>query len=375
MRDTVHRRGRSPAAVTLSATLLGLAGGVGGCGPADGAGAPGHPVDEQVPAAPPYLGFAINAHHIDDLQLYLESVDAIAETGANAMLLVTPMFQDRVDSSAIHYLADKCPTDEQLLAILARAHRRGLHTTLLPIVLIASPGEKDWRGVIRPDDPDAWWESYRLFLDHYLDVAAAAGVDMFSIGSEFNSMEDRWDRWDGLIDHARSRFEGALTYTANWDHYESVTFWPRLDCVSISSYFELSRGDPDAPVATLTDAWRRQRLQLQSFAEAQGLPLMLMELGYPSLPWAAAHPWNYVADEGTRADHAAQARCYRAFFDAWSDALAQPGGGVLGVHCYLWDPYHHGRDADTGYGVRGKPALEVIKSAFGRIRRDAAEGR
>jgi hypothetical protein len=60
---------------------------------------------------PPLLGFAINAHHISDLSLYLDAVDKIADLGANALLVVSPMFQQRVDASEIRYLQRRCPTD------------------------------------------------------------------------------------------------------------------------------------------------------------------------------------------------------------------------------------------------------------------------
>jgi hypothetical protein len=73
------------------------------------------------PPPGPLLGVAMNCHHISELDLYLEGVDAIAEMGANAMVLVTPMFQERVDSSEIRFLPQRCPTDEQLVAILKRA--------------------------------------------------------------------------------------------------------------------------------------------------------------------------------------------------------------------------------------------------------------
>ncbi|MHC4709870.1 MAG: hypothetical protein ACYTA3_05480, partial [Planctomycetota bacterium] len=46
-------------------------------------------------ATPVLLGFAINAHHISDLSLYLDAVDKIADLGANALLVVSPMFQQR----------------------------------------------------------------------------------------------------------------------------------------------------------------------------------------------------------------------------------------------------------------------------------------
>ncbi len=151
----------------------------------------------------PILGCAIVAHHIGDLSLYLRSVDRIAELGANALVVVTPMFQERADSTEIRFVPEKCPTDEQLLAILRRAKERGLTTALQPIVLIEHPGEKEWRGTIAPADWAAWWRSYDAFLDRFLDIATAAKVDLFTVGSELNSTEEQIDRWEAIVSKAR----------------------------------------------------------------------------------------------------------------------------------------------------------------------------
>ena len=316
----------------------------------------------------PVLGVAINAHYISDLPLYLQSVDAIAELGANTLLLVTPMFQDKVDSSEIRVNPAKCPTRDQLAAILDRAGDRGLQTILLPIVLIEFPGEKDWRGVLRPADLEAWWAQYERFIEYYLEIAVATGVDVFSVGSELNTTEGRLDRWRHIIDRVRQRFDGRVTYTANWDRYQAVTFWSMVDFISVSSYFELSRDNPEASVSQLVRAWRVQRARMLRYARSEHRSLLIMELGYPSLPWAAAHPWDYVPRDGVEADGESQARCYRAFFGAWTDTFVMPDSPVIGFNCYYWDPYHHGGAGDTGYGVRGKPALEIIRHAFARIR-------
>ena len=307
---------------------------------------------------------------VDDhvVPLYLQSVDAIAEIGANTLLLVTPMFQEKADSSEIRIDPRRCPTREQLAAILDRARGHGLQTVLLPIVLIESPGEKDWRGTLRPDDLEAWWASYERFIDYYLNIAVAAEVDVFSVGSELNSTENQLDRWRQIIDRVRRRFDGRVTYTANWDRYQAVTFWSMVDFISVSSYFELSRDDPGASTSRLTAAWSAERNRLLRFARGERKRILIMELGYPSLPWAAAHPWDYVARDDTETDHEAQARCYRAFFGAWSDTLVRPGTGALGFNCYYWDPYNRGGVKDTGYGIRGKPALGLIRQGFDRIR-------
>ena len=135
-----------------------------------------------------------------------------------------------------------------------------------------------------------------------------------------------------------------------------------------SPYFELSRDDAEAPESQLTTAWTAERGRLLRFARGEQRSLLLMELGYPSLPWAAAHPWDYVPRDGVEADGEPQARCYRAFFEAWTDTFLKPGSQAIGFNCYYWDPYHRGGTGDTGYGVRGKPAMKVIREAFARIR-------
>jgi len=138
--------------------------------------------------------------------------------------------------------------------------------------------------------------------------------------------------------------------------------------MSVSSYFELSRDDEDAPMEKLRKAWIKERNLLLHTAKQYDRPLILSEVGYPSLSSAAAFPWNYVAEDGEKADHTAQARCYEAFFQAWTEVVADPTNHAIGFHCYHWDPYHHGDSRDTGYGIKGKPALKIIRKGFEAIR-------
>jgi hypothetical protein len=319
----------------------------------------------------PITGFAINAHHISDLELYLKSVDAVAELGANSVIVLTPMFQAYADSDRIEFVPSKCATDEQLVAILQRARERGLHTTLLPIVLIENPGEKDWRGVIRPGDWDSWWATYDAFIDRFVGVANQADVDLLIVGSELNSTEGMLDRWERVVQRVREGFKGQIAYSANWDRYDKIKFWPMMDVMCVSSYFELKREDPKASEDELVKAWAGERDRLLAFAEKWKKPLVLSEVGYPSVPWASAHPWNYVVAAGAEADHQAQARCWRAFFRAWTQTFAAPETAAAGFYGYAWSPYYHGDAWDTGYGIEGKPAYEIVKRGMANVR-DAA---
>lgn len=320
----------------------------------------------------PMTGFALNAHHIEDLSLYLESVDAIADLGANALIVLTPMMQKYADSNEMAYVPSKCATDEQLVAILTRARERGLHTTLLPIVLLEFPGEKDWRGVIRPKDWDLWWQAYDRFTDRFVKVANEAEVDLLVVGSELNSTEDMLDRWERQVKRVREGFRGQIAYSANWDRYDKIKFWPMMDVMCVSSYFELKRDDENAPEDDLVEAWTDERDKLVRIANKWQKPLLLSEVGYPSVPWASAHPWNYVIEAGAEADHAAQARCWRAFFRAWTQTFADPTSGAAGFFGYFWSPYYHGDAWDTGYGIKGKPSFEIVRRGMANIREAAS---
>jgi hypothetical protein len=316
----------------------------------------------------PVLGWAINAHHISDLPRYLEAVDAIADLGANTLIIVTPMYQKRADSSAIRYRRSKCPTSEQLIALLERGKKRGLATILMPIVLIERPKDKQWRGVIEPGDWDEWWASYETMIDRFVDVAIAADVDVLSIGSELNSTEDQIDRWRAIAEHVRDGFDGIITYSANWDRYHKVDLWPLVDLISVSSYFELERDHHGAPLDDLVSAWSAPRTELKAVARRWNRPLLISEIGYPSLPWANAHPWNYVAGRDNEPDHELQSRCWRAFFRAWTDTFTESESPVIGFCGYRWDPYHAGGDHDTGYGIVGKPAFDVVRAGIAQLR-------
>jgi len=315
----------------------------------------------------PVVGMAINAHHISDLDLYLRSVDTIHELGANALIVLTPMWMERVDSNDILFYPNRCPTNEQLIAILHRAKAHDMHTTLLPIVLLRHAKKKEWRGVIEPDDWDIWWTHYHTMMDRFIGIARAADVDMLGVGSELNTTESQLGRWQRLIRYIRTQYAGELVYSSNWDRYDTCPLWDLVDVMGVSSYFELERDDDQAPHERLVAGWIDARRAMLEHAADWKKPLVITEVGYPTVPWATAHPWNYVTKDDTPADHDAQARGYRAFFEAWRDVWLDERSPALGFYCYHWDPYHSGGPADHGYGVVGKPSLGIIRAAFDDI--------
>jgi hypothetical protein len=312
-------------------------------------------------------GFAINLHHTDDVQAFYRAIDDVAKLGFNSVEIVTPAFQLNGASTkiALEVGPGKSPRREDLTAVLNYARKKGLKTVLMPIVLFKSPRGNEWRGKIQPEHWEPWWASYREIMDYFTDIANETGVSVLSVGSELLSTEKQGDQWGAEIAHIRSRFSGKLSYSTNWDHYHVPVFWKSLDMIGINGYWDLTTMSKKTPPeeAELVDRWKEIRDQVMTFGKSEDRPVMLTEIGYPSLPWGLKDPWNYVNGSDTKSTPETQEEGYRAFLVAWSDLIgAKPDPKQLtGVFFYKWDPYGDGSSSDTGYGVKGKPVYELIK--------------
>ena len=247
-------------------------------------------------------------------------------------------------------------SDDALRQVIRAAHAQKLKVLLFPIVDIENRAAKEWRGTLAPTDVDAWWASYERFILHYAEIAAAEGVALFSVGSELCSTETWRDRWYHLLGRVERVYRGPLVYSANWDHYRTVSFWERVAYVGVTGYFELAR-EPGASEETMRRAWAAERARLVGFAAEVKKPLLFTEIGYPSQQGAATRPWDYT----TRApvDLEEQRRAYAAFATVWKDEPAL--GGVV-----FWDWQRPGGADDPSYTPRGKPAEKIVRGFFRR---------
>ncbi len=281
------------------------------------------------------------------------SIEEIAGLGATHVALVVTWSQRDVRATKIAP-GSATVADERVVAAIAAAHRAGLEILLFPILTLDRTGPGKWRGTVAPRDRGAWWDSYERFILHYAELAAAGKVEALLVGSELGSTEGWRDRWYHLISRVEKVYSGAVVYSANWDHFDQVSFWRRLDAFGVNGYFELTR-DHDAPAAELTRAWRRARHDLLALAAARKLPLWITEVGYTSTDGAATTPWDYTTRAGL--DLEEQRRCYAAFRAAWD--------GVAGLDAvFFWSWQGAGGPRDRGYTPRGKPAEQLVRAWF-----------
>lgn len=248
---------------------------------------------------------------------------------------------------------DDTVSDAAVLRAIRMARALRLNVLVFPILTLEKVGPGDWRGTVRPRDRQTWWLAYERFILHYAAIAAKGGAESLLIGSELSSTESWRGHWFHLISQVESVFSGDLYYSANWDHYQHVSFWQRLDAIGITGYFELSK-DPAASQAELTRAWLRIREKLTAFARAQQKPLLITELGYPSQDGAAGQPWNYTRDAAVDVEE--QRRALSAFAQVFG------GDALFGVILWAWDG--PGGLDDGSYTPRGKPAARSVRDYF-----------
>jgi glycosyl hydrolase family 113 len=328
----------------------------------------------STPGNDQYVGSALNLYQTDHLGLYLDAIDQMRATGFNALLVVTPVFQTDGASQEVRTMIGpgKGPSDTDIAALLNRAKSRGMRTVLMPQINFTDPRGNEWRGKLQPEHWAPWWQSYTKTIDRFLNIAIENDVDVFVVGCELLTTHkpEHEARWRELIAYCRERFDGQLIYSTTWDTYHKVGFWDDLDAVGVSGYWDLTTLAQDSEHPTpdeLKRRWAQIKNRLLTFADTRGKPVLLTEVGYPSLPWALKDPWNYVNSDQVPADHDAQAAGYAAFIDAWVETISPAGARVspdprsLGVFFHKWDPYHQGGPDDSGYGILGKPAYQQLK--------------
>ncbi|MFH0963450.1 MAG: hypothetical protein V2A58_05500 [Planctomycetota bacterium] len=300
-------------------------------------------------------GFVLGLHGKADGYTYDRELRQIAEMGAGSVLIIVTCYQEDASSTTMANSNNGVPSRERLVDILNRAHAYGLDVLLQPIVLLKNPkSTKDWRGSIRPDSRKEWFANYENFITYFAAIARDTNTEALSVGSEFVSLEFFRESWVDVIDKVRAIFPGKLIYSANWDHYEEVTFWDKLDAVGVTSYHNLSKSDnPES--SELVSSWRSIRNKLLSWQKKIGKPLIFTEIGYPSQKGAAREPWNYYGS--TTVDLNLQKACLQAFLDVWTNTPE-----VAAFFIFEW--WDDGGPNDVGYCPWGKPAEPLLRTWF-----------
>jgi hypothetical protein len=240
------------------------------------------------------------------------------------------------------------------------AHSLGLKVMLKPHVWVRGEG---WAGDFDLKSEEEWqrWEkSYSLYILSNAKLADSLNVELLCIGTEYRKAAIKRPLfWKDLIVKVRDIYSGDITYAANWDNYENITFWGDLDYIGIDAYFPLtSIHTPD--VETLNREWIQHKLKIADISKKFDKPILFTEFGYQSVDFTADGHWKYDQDT-LLVNMQAQNNAYKAIFSSfWSEEWFSGG--------FLWK-WHSAHDQSGGvtckrFTPQNKPSQALIKSWF-----------
>lgn len=244
------------------------------------------------------------------------------------------------------------------------ARSGGFKVMLKPHVWVIDDG---WPGKFDAGTEERWklWEtSYRTYILEFAALAAEEEVELFCIGTEYRiAVVKRPEFWRKLIAEVREIYKGKITYAANWDNYERVTFWSELDYVGIDAYFPLSKSK-EPTLKELKAKWNELSEQLGAFSDKVSKSIVFTEYGVRSMDHANAGRWGDY--DKVKPNMRNQKVYYQSFFETiWQKDWM--GGGFF----WKWrlldiDGRPIGGEKDDDYTPQGKPALHTISDWYCR---------
>ncbi len=310
------------------------------------------------------------------------SLDRAQLAGADAVSIVLFAYDEprpaRWAGEPLRAGIDAEASDVAVANAVGEARARGMRTLLAPQLLVAPTGS--WTAGGGPSDEEGiaeFFAAYRRFLEHYALLGELLGCEVLCLGNELGAAartrprdgdtesvlatkEARREEWKELIADVRRAFSGGLTYAAGVGREsEDVEFWSELDFVGIDFF-------PPTVVPTFA-ADRRARSRIEvglerylDLAEEAGVPLLLVQTGFPSNRSAAERPEL----TGGEVDLEQQRRLFELLAEVVTEARER---GLAGFYLWRWDPDPRGGGArDTGHTPQGKPAEKVLPRLFGR---------
>lgn len=291
-----------------------------------------------------------------------EALDELVALGSN-WVSVTPfgrMWSTRDPSVRMDFEAPFRENREAVRRVIAQAHARGLRVLLIPHIWTDTGG---WRGEIAFDDPRDWqrfFANYTRFVTAWAQVAEEAGAEMMSVAVEMCSSSGR-PEWQGVIDAIRREYRGLLTYSANWDEAERVTFWDRLDVIGIQAFYPLAER-PGASLAELRRAAVARADLVERWALREGRAVMFAEFGYTARTDPTLRPWEWPDGmQGVQVDARAQAEGYRALLEAFIPRPWFVGGFVWR---YYSNPMDSSQEPAWGFSPRGRAGEQVLRELY-----------
>ncbi|CAA6817639.1 MAG: Unknown protein [uncultured Aureispira sp.] len=272
----------------------------------------------------------------------------------------------RIDTISVCPLPD-CPhgpdSKHAVMELIQRSKQQGLKVMLKPQLWSA----EQWVGQMEFDSEAKWDQfevNYTQLILEWAQIAENMDVDLFCIGTEIAKfVTHRPNYWRNLIVQIRQVYTGPLTYAANWDDYQAVSFWDELDYIGIDAYFPLMPGTTP-PVCELINAWEPYEQEISAYSVQQNRPVLFTEFGYLSVSGCAYNTWELEAKmDDNEINEQAQANALHALVEVFGAKSWWAGG-------FQWKWYADAvsasceTDLAKDYTPEGKMGVDMLKKLY-----------
>jgi autotransporter-associated beta strand protein len=238
---------------------------------------------------------------------------------------------------------------------------------------------------------------YGNLVNHYAQIAEAKHVDLLALGNEMMQVTTRYNYLTDVVNGAKSRYSGPVTYAALGRDYtgpldwqvmgpagqtaiscESTGWYGQLDSIGINCYYQLT-DQMDPTVGQLKEVWRQYGKRMDywwnSLPADQRKPVEFTEWGYPSMDGCNKAPTDYdiyqrdaqghyILDQhGDKIprpiDKQEQADCYEAMFSQ----MWQKYPWFKAVHVFAW-PDNEDAGDNPYYSPQNKLAESVMANYY-----------
>ncbi len=297
-----------------------------------------------------------------------ESFDMPSQTNAKWIALSPIINIRKAPDGSLFFEANKAANVPK---IIANIKDKGADNFMLkPQISFELLGFDFW-GDFQASSEEQWQEIEASFRTLLLAYAATSvtnpEVKILCIGNELSHFTRlRPNFFKSIAQEIKNLYPNLkLTYAANWDEYEHITFWDSVDYIGINPYFPLvNKATPS--VADIQNAYKSIKTKLSNLSATHNKPILFTEYGFRSIDFAAWKAWElpeFITNQSAY-NPDVQSNGYQAFFNTfWKEKW------VAGGFFWVWEIVPQA-DIDNGlesnylnsdWTINYKPVLDVIK--------------
>ena len=245
------------------------------------------------------------------------------------------------------------------------------HVMLKPLTSFTQVDGSDFWGDFYVSSEREWREIEHTYEELMIEMAKLSlnypQVKLLCIGNELREFVVRRPQFFTLLIQKIRAIapQLKLTYAANWDEFQKVSFWKDLDYIGINSYFPLVNKKTPT-VEELKEALISYNKQLNNLACIYSKPILFTEFGYRSTDYGAWKGWKLGEILATNTpNYEVQKNGYQAFFESfWYEPWVAGGFFWEWTHVNNNSSYPYVSPYNNGWSVNNKKAQAVIKKWY-----------